>query len=90
MVGVGLSLDPDERKRLLVRGSSFALKNRDRSFLDFQFFWYFIPKIEFFRQFFFFNIHQLAPRGEVICDHRMLHCLDLFAAEISFSMMFKY
>ena len=30
-VGVG-SLDPEERKRLLVRGSSFALKNRDRSF----------------------------------------------------------
>ena len=31
-VGVGLSLDPEGRIRLLVRGSSFALKNRDRSF----------------------------------------------------------
>ena len=27
--GVGLSLDSDERKRLLVRGSSFALKKRE-------------------------------------------------------------
>ena len=27
-VGVGLSLDPEGRKGLLVRGSSFALKKR--------------------------------------------------------------
>ena len=40
-VGVGLSLDPEGRKRLLVWGSSFALKNRDRSFWTFSFLYFF-------------------------------------------------
>ena len=33
---------------------------------------------------------HFAPRGEVICDHRMLYLMDFFAAEIYFSMMFTF
>ena len=57
--------------------------------MDFQFFFdIFEPKLRLFRPKFFENIPQFSPRGEVICDRRMLHILDLFAAEIYFSMMF--
>ena len=59
-----------------------------RSFLDFHF--YYILVTNFSTTFFFENFPQFAPRGEVICDNRMLHFLDLFAAEIYFSMMFTY
>ena len=33
----------------------------------------FLRKIAFFRHFVFLNFPQFVPRGEVICDHRMLH-----------------
>ena len=52
MAGVGLSLDPEGRKRLLVRGNSFALKNRDRSFWTFSFLIFFSLKPHFFEHFF--------------------------------------
>ena len=69
-VGVGLSLDPEGRKRLW--GSSFALKSRERSFLDFQLLLiFFYLKSHFFDNY-FFDFPQFATRGEVICDHRML------------------
>ena len=67
-VGVGLSLDPEGRKRL--RGSSFALKSRVRSFLDFQLLLIIFSVISIFLDnFVFFNFPQFVPRGEVICDH---------------------
>ena len=44
-----------------------------RSFLDFQFFFPFLNIKSGFLIFFFENVPQFAPQGEVICDHRMLH-----------------
>ena len=78
-IRVGFLLYPEGRKRLLVRGSSFAFKKRERSFLDFQ----------FFHNFFFENFPQFAPRGEVICDQWMLH-LWIFSRLIFFFMMFTF
>ena len=67
-VRIGLSLDPEGRKWL--RGSSFALKSRERSFLDFQLLLIFFNlKSHFLDNLIFFNFPQFAPRGEVICDH---------------------
>ena len=56
-VGVGLSLVPEGRKRL--RGSSFALKSRERSFLDFQLLLIFFNLNSHFLDNFFFNFLNL-------------------------------
>ena len=87
-VGVGLSLDPEGRKRL--RGSSFALKSREWSFLDFQLLLIFFKvKSHFLDNFVFFNFPQFVPRGEVICDHRMLH-FWIFSRLFFFFITFTY
>ena len=85
-VGVGLSLDPEGRKRLLVRGSSFALKNRDRSFWTFSFFIFFSLKPHFFDNFFLkLSSISASRRGHLWPSD--VTFLGLFGAKINFFMM---
>ena len=76
-------------KHTLITHNSLLRARRGllSSFLGFQFFYIFEPKLGFVR---FFDFPQFSPQGEVLCDNRMLHFLELFAAEIHFSIMLTF
>ena len=80
---------PQREKKASRAGEFIYLKKIEKgNFWTFSFFDIIEPNIAFFDKQFFENFPHFAPRGEVICDHRMLHFLDLLPAEIYFPMIF--